>query len=118
MVLKVNHFVTKRDSGSEGQQVAVSDEPSDIGRRNALKSIARFSAYVAPTTFVLIDSKSAFAQTCSGAEDRIDELQLRLSSLLAITGGTQAQRRRRRRRIRRLRRRISRLRRWQARNDC
>ena len=110
--------MTDNKCGSEDQQKIASDEPSDIGRRNALKAIARFSAYVAPTTFVLIDSKSAFAQTCSGAQDRIDVLQLRLDSLLAITGGTQAQQRRRRRRIRRLRRRIRRLRRWLQRNGC
>jgi len=114
----VKQFVTQRNGGLDGQQITVSDEPVDLGRRDALKSIARFSAYVAPTTFVLIDSKSAFAQTCSGAQSEIDVLQLRLDSLLAITGGTPRERRRRRRRISRLRRRIRRLNRYLRRNNC
>ncbi len=110
--------MTPIKSGSDGQNITVSDSPADLGRRDALKSIARFSAYVAPTTFVLIDSKSAFAQTCSGAQSEIVVLQIRLDALLAITGGTARERRRRRRRIRRLRRRIRRLERYLRRNNC
>lgn len=111
-------FVTQKDSGPKDQQATVSEDSADLGRRDALKSIARFSAYVAPTTFVLIDSKSAFAQACSTAQSEIDVLQLQLDSLLAITGGTARERRRRRRQIRRLRRRIRRLNRYLRRNNC
>lgn len=110
--------MTDNKCGSEDQHTEKTGEPTDLGRRNALKSIARFSAYVAPTTFVLIDSKSAFAQTCSGAQSELDILLIRLADLLAITGGTGRERRRRRRRIRRLRRRIQRLENFLQRNNC
>lgn len=110
--------MTQEDCGSGDQRITVSEGPADLGRRDALKSIARFSAYVAPTTFVLIDSKSAFAQTCSGAQSEIVVLQIRLDDLLAITGGTSRERRRRRRRIRRLRRKIRRLDRYVQQNGC
>ena len=116
--LKVDKFVAPRKSGSNDQQITVSEGPTDLGRRDALKSIARFSAYVAPTTFVLIDSKSAFAQTCSGAQSETVVLQLRLDALLAVTGGTRRERRRRRRQIRRLRRQIRRLDRYLQQNGC
>ena len=114
----MNQFVSQRNSGSGDQQTTVSDDPADLGRRDALKSIARFSAYVAPTTFVLIDSKSAFAQTCSGAQGDIIILQIALDDLRAITGGTARERRRRRRRIRRLSRQIRRLERYLRQNGC
>ena len=114
----MDQFVTHGNRGSEDQQITVLDDSTDLGRRDALRSIARFAVYVAPTTFVLIDSKSAFAQTCSGAQSEIDILQIRLDDLLAITGGTARERRRRRRRIRRLRRRIRRLERFLRRNNC
>ena len=84
-------------SGSKGQRSSISDKLPDQGRRDAIKSIAHFSAYVAPTTFVLIDSNSAFAQTCSGSQSEID-------TLLAESGGSRKERRRRRREIRQLRR--------------
>ena len=96
IALKVNQFVSQRNSGSDDQQITVSDNPADLGRRDALKSIARFSAYVAPATFVLIDSKSAFAQSCSGAQSEMD-------ILLTTSGGSRKERRRRRRQIRKLR---------------
>ncbi len=41
-------------------------ERRNLSRRDAMTAIARFSAYVAPTTYILLDSKSAFAQACSG----------------------------------------------------
>ena len=94
----------QKNIGSDEQHTTVSGEPSDLGRRDALKSIARFSAYVAPTTYVLIDSKSAFAQTCSGAQSEIDDL-------LAQTGGSRRERNHRRRLIRQLRR-------WLQQNGC
>ena len=96
--------MTQRNSGSNDQHTAILDEPADLGRRDALKSIARFSAYVAPTTYVLIDSKSAFAQTCSGAQSEMD-------ILLAEGGGTPKEQRTRLRNIRKLRE-------WLLRNGC
>lgn len=88
----------------ESKQAATPPEIADTSRRDAMRAIARFSAYVAPATYVLLDSKSAFAQTCSGAQSELDEL-------LTETGGSPRERRRRRREIRNLRR-------WLQRHDC
>ncbi len=82
---------------SDNQRAMEPNEQHDCSRRDALKAIARFSAYVAPATYVLLDSKSAFALTCSGAAAELLELELQ-------NGGTRRERRRRRRRKRRLRR--------------
>ena len=84
--------------------MAYHEKNQELSRRDAMAAIARFSAYVAPTTYVLIDSKSAFAQTCSGAQSEIDVL-------LAQTGGSRRERNRRRRLIRQLRR-------WLSQNGC
>jgi hypothetical protein len=96
--------VTQRKNVSVDQSNSISEKPVDQGRRHAIKSIARFSAYVAPTTFVLIDSKSAFAQTCSGAQSELDILQ-------ATSGGSNKERLRRLRQIRQLRQ-------WLLQNGC
>ena len=50
----------------KGQQQVDQTKSRELSRRDAMTAIARFSAYVAPTTYILLDSKSAFAQACSG----------------------------------------------------
>ena len=88
----------------EARQPVDQTKSHEFSRRDAMTAIVRFSAYVAPATYVLIDSKSAFAQTCSGAQSELD-------ILLATTGGSRRERRRRRREI-------NQLRSWLQQNGC